>query len=65
MAHVVTVKHQTPRLRAECSCSWTSPWITQTVRPDEDIPARPLPDVIERASRAARWHLDQTARSRP
>jgi hypothetical protein len=59
MRHVVTIQHQTPKTRAECSCSWTSPWITAGP-PDPDIP--PRTDMAAKAARAAQWHVQQAAR---
>jgi hypothetical protein len=56
--HVVTISHQTPRTRAECSCSWTSPWITQGP-PQPDIP--PRQNIQDKAIRAAQWHVQQAA----
>lgn len=56
MQHVVTVNHQAPRTRAECSCSWTSPWVTQGP-PQPDIP--PRRDIHAKAVKAAQWHVQQ------
>lgn len=56
--HVVTVTHAADRVRAVCSCSWVSPWVTAGP-PQPDIPPR---DRIHlRAVKVAQWHV-QTVR---
>lgn len=58
--HTVTIKHEQPRTRAECSCSWVSPWVTQGP-PQPDIPPREGIHLV--AVRAAQFHLRQNRRT--
>jgi hypothetical protein len=55
-AHTVTILHAERRARAECACSWR--WCTEGP-PQPDVPARP--DYVDRAVRAATWHVRAAA----
>lgn len=57
--HIVTINHSAPRTRAECSCSWVSPWVTQGP-PQPDIP--PRQGFHQIAVRAAQFHVQQVRR---
>lgn len=57
--HRVTIAQAQDRARAECECSWASPWATAGP-PQPDIP--PRTDHTDRVIRAAAWHIGQVAR---
>lgn len=54
MPHTVTIAHTDYRARAECCCSWRSPWSTAGP-PQPDVP--PRPDYVDRVVRAAQFHV--------
>jgi hypothetical protein len=56
--HKAQVAHRHDRTRAACSCGWFSPWCTAGP-PQPDVP--PRDNAVERALRAARWHVSQGA----